>query len=438
MIPALFLHAQDRTVLDEVVAVVGSEILMKSEVEKQFIQYRSEGGNLEDGMDCRVVEDLLFSKLLLNQAKLDSVEVSEQQVDKELDRRVKYFISQIGSQRALEEYYKKPLEEIENELRPTLKEQMIIQQMQGTITDGLDVTPSEVRKYYNNIPADSLPFVNATVEVAQIVVIALPGRQQTDEARNKLNQLRERIIKGDDFATLAVLYSEDPGTSTKGGELGFVGRAEVDPAFADAAFKLKGNEVSRIVTSVFGYHIIQLIDKEGEKINVRHILIKPKIEGKDILRAGEVCDSIRTAIRGSDTVTFAMAAQRHSDDEASRNNGGLIVNPQSGSTTFELDELDPSVYIAIEKLAKGDISESKAYATRDGKKGYSLYYLLNRTESHKADLKLDYQIIQEAALNGKRTEVMNSWIGKKLESTYSRVFGEYQNCNFVNQWNKAN
>jgi peptidyl-prolyl cis-trans isomerase SurA len=430
--------AQEYTVIDEVVAVIGSEIVLRSDIEKQVIQYKNQGTMIFEETRCRITEDLLFSKLLLNQAKLDSVEVSEQQVEAELDRRIKYFVSQIGSERALEEYYKKSMEEIKSELRSNLRDQMVIQQMQGSVTSGVDITPSEVRKYFKELPEDSLPYINAKVEVAQIVILAPPSRQQVEDARNKLNELRERILNGEDFSTMAILYSEDPGTATKGGELGYVGKAEVDPAFAEAAFKLKGNEVSRIVKSEFGLHIIQLIDRDGDKVNVRHILIKPKIEGTEILRAKDICDSISHAILSSDTFTFAMAATRHTDDIEGKNSGGLMVNPQTGSSYFEFDQLDPNVYIAIEHLEKGDMSGPSAYATRDGKKGYSFYYVLDRIDAHTANMTLDYQMIQEVALSAKQQDVVEKWIDKKLASTYTKIDPDLLKCNFENNWSKVN
>jgi len=432
------IRAQGNAVIDEVVAVIGSEILLKSDLEKQLIQYKSQGIKVDEEMKCSVIEDLLYTKLLLNQSKLDSIEVSDQQVESELDRRIEYFISQIGSERALEEYYKKSMVEIKKELRSNLKDQMIVQQMQSSVTAGMDVTPSEVRQYYKEIPKDSLPFVNAQIEVAQIVILAPPSRKQVEEARVKLTDLRDRIVNGEDFSTLAILYSEDPGTANQGGELGFVGRAEVDPAFAESAFNLKGNEVSRIVKSEFGLHIIQLIEKKGDQVNVRHILIKPKIEGTEILKSKSVSDSLRKAILAKDTLTFAKAAMRYSDEEAGKNNGGLMVNPYTGSSLFELDQLDPSVYIAIENLKVNELSESTAYSTRGGKKGYSLYYVLKKVDAHKANLNLDYQLVQEAALSQKQQKVVMKWIESKLKATYTNIQSDFRNCNFDNDWYKVN
>lgn len=432
------LQAQQGAVIDGVIAVVGAQILLKSEFEQNLTQYKSQGATVDDEMECRILEDLLFQKLMLNQANLDSVVITDKQVDAELKRRIDYFVSQIGSERALEEYYKKSMEEIRSELRETLEDQMIVQKMQSDIVLNNEVTPSEVQEYYNNQPIDSLPMIREEVEVSQIVIIAPPNRRQVEEARQKLNDLRERIVNGEDFSTMAILYSEDPGTARQGGELGFVGRAEVDPAFADAAFKLKGNEVSRIVQSEFGLHVIQLIEKKGEKINVRHILMKPKIEGKDILKAKEVCDSLRNAIVLYDSLTFAMAARRHSDHMETKINGGLTVNPYSGSSLWDMEELEPSVYVAIENLKEDEISETTAYSTRDGKRGYAIYSVLKRREAHRANLRMDYQMIQDAAKAAKENDVVNKWIKEKLNSTYTLLNGDYQKCNFEHQWDKVN
>ena len=425
-------------VIDGVIAVVGSEILLKSDLEKNVIQYKTQGVFITDDVRCQVLEDLLFQKLLINQSKLDSIEITEQQLDQELDRRIKYFVSQIGSERALEEYYKKTMEEIRTELRENLRDQMIIQRMQGEVTEGMDISPAEVQKYFKAIPEDSLPLINAQVEVRQIVILAPANRDQVEEAREKLKDLRKRIKNGEDFATMAILYSEDPGTAKQGGELGFVGKAEVDPAFAEAAFKLKGNEVSRIVNSAFGMHIIQLIEKKGDKVNVRHILIKPKVQGTEILRSKELCDSIKDVVDRYDSLRFETAAVRHSQDEESKNSGGLMVNPYTGSSMFEFDQLDPSIYIAIEKLDVGDVSISTAYSTRDGKKGYALYYVSKKIDAHRANLEMDYQLIQELALQKKQEEVVTEWIEGKLKSTYSKINADYRNCKFDNDWEKVN
>lgn len=426
--------AQNEKILDKVIAVVGSEIVLYSELEVQYLQMRSQGAKKGMETRCQVLDNLLYQKLLINQSKLDSVVVTPAQVSAEVDRRIAYFVSQIGSERALEEYYKKSIDEIRSELAKGVKNQMLTQQMQMSITSGIHITPSEVKKYYKELPEDSLPMVNAGVEVAQLVVLAPASRKAREQAKKRLNDMRDRIKAGEDFATLAILYSEDPGTAKKGGELGFVGKAEVDPAFANVAFKLKGNETSRIVESQFGFHIIQLIERRDEKVNVRHILVKPKIEGADLQYAKRKCDSLKEVILTVDSLSFARVAIMFSDDEESKNNAGLMVNPYTGSSTFELDQLEPAIYVATEKMNPGDISSPITYSTRDGKQGYRIVQLLSKNESHRANLKQDYQLIQNVALARKQASEIENWIEKKIVKTHIKVNPDYGQCNFINPW----
>lgn len=422
-------------VIERIAAVVGEEIILQSELEAQFADLKAQG-SVKDAREtrCFLIEELLYQKLLLNQARLDSVIVEDNQVENELNRRLEYFISQIGSESALEEYFKKPISEIKEELRENLRQQLTAQRMQSQITENTQVTPSEVRKFYQGLPEDSLPLINAEVEVAQIVFLAPVSDEEKKRARDKLNELRDRITGGEDFATLAILYSEDPGTAKKGGELGLVGRAEVDPAFAAVAYKLKGNEVSRVVESDFGLHIIQLIERRGEKVNVRHILIKPQVKGEDIAKAKQKADSVLNLIRTVDSLTFDKAAYLFSEDKESRNNAGLVVNPLTGSSNFELDQLDPGLYYAIEKISPGEISEPVPYKTRDGKQGYRLVYLRKKTRTHKANLKEDYQKIQQLALAKKQNEEIKKWVANKIKATHVEVNEDYRSCDFVNPW----
>jgi peptidyl-prolyl cis-trans isomerase SurA len=422
-------------VIEKIIGVVGTEIVLKSELEAQYIDFKAQGGGLsEKEGKCLLLEELLYQKLLINQAKIDSVVVEESQVEGEMQRRLDYFIAQIGSEKALEEYFKKPMAEIKSELRENLHSQLVAQRMQSNITQNTKVTPSEVQEYYKQLPEDSIPLINTEVEVAQIVFLAPASKDEVNKAKEKLRELRERIVQGEDFATMAILYSEDPGTAKQGGELGLVGRAEIDPAFAAAAFKLKGKEISRIVESQFGLHIIQLIERKGEKINVRHILIKPQLRGEDIARAKHLADSVSNLIRTQDTLTFEKAAYRFSEDPDSRNNGGLVPNPLTGSSTFELDELDPGLYYAIDKLKEGEISAPAAYKTRDGKQGYRIVYLKRRTEAHRANLKQDYQRIQYIALSQKRNERVRKWTAEKIATTHIHIDETFQSCNFINPW----
>lgn len=418
--------------LDQVVAVIGNQIIKQSDINNQLRQIKNqlvEQGDTSDISPCEVLEDLVFEKLMLDQAQKDSIVVSEAQVEGELDRRIRFFVMQIGSEKKLEEYYGKSINEIKDEFRSSIKNQLLTQLMQQKISGNVSVTPAEVKAFYNRFPEDSLPFVNAEVEVGQIVVYPTISKEAKAEAKEKLNTLRERILKGEKFNTLAVLYSEDPGSARKGGELGLVPRGTFVPEFEAAAYNLKAGEVSKIIETEFGYHILQLIERRGEQINVRHILISPKFDGSDLLRAKNRIDSIH-AILKADTLNFAEAAIRYSDDDGTKDNGGLMVNPQTGTTRFEMNQIEPSLFFVIDKLKVGEYSEPQLFQTQGGKQAYRILYLKTRTEPHRANLKDDYQRLQEAALAFKQNEITRKWIGKKLQTTYLRIVSEYSSCNF--------
>jgi peptidyl-prolyl cis-trans isomerase SurA len=419
-------------VVDQVIAVVGNNIILRSELENQLKQMKQQMAESDIALDkCELLEDLLFNKLLLHQAQMDSVEVNENQVESEMDRRIKFFVSQIGSEQKLEEYYGKSINEIKEEFRQLVKNQLLIQQVQGKITSGVTVTPSEVKAFFNKIPKDSLPYVNSELEIAQIVLIPKISEEAKMEARKKLEEFRERILnKKATFVTLATLYSDDPGSAKRGGELGFVERGSFVPEFEAVAFKLKEGQVSDIVETTYGYHILELIERRGEKINIRHILISPKTNQTDLLNARLQLDTIRNKIVNSDTLSFAEAAALYSDDKDSKYNGGLMINPQTGTTRFESGQVDPTLFFAIDKLKLGEISQPLMFQMPGGKQAYRILMLKTRTEPHVANLKDDYGRLQEAALNEKQHNTTNKWITKKLSSTYFRISDDYKDCKF--------
>jgi len=433
LLPLFCVSQPEKTVVDEIVAVVGQNIVLQSDIEVQYANYISQGAPVNDETKCIILEELLFQTLLLNQAEVDSVDIADSQVEGELERRLRFFIQQIGSEKKLEDYYNKSIEEIKEEFRDLIKDQMMIQQMQAQITSSVKVTPAEVKNYFNSIPTDSLPFINSEVEIAQIVINAPVSPEAREIAREKIMELKERVIKGESFSTMAVLYSEDPGSSKKGGELGYMGRGELVSEFAGVAFKLKGTKVSEIVETKYGFHIMQLIDRKGEKVNVRHILIKPKTDNTDLLKAKAKLDSIKTLIE-NDTLSFSEAAVKFSQDEFSKNSNGNIMNPQSGNNSFEMDQLDPSIFFIIDKMKPGDISEPIPYTTMEGKQAYRIIKLKTRTEPHVANLKDDYHRIQSAALTNKQNEAINEWITKKVKNTYIRLNEGYTSCSFTNPW----
>lgn len=429
--------AQSKTVVDKIVAVVGSNLILKSDVDNEYQQYVTQGYAADDDTRCSVIEELLFQKLLINQAVLDSVEITEAQVEGELEQRINYFIKQIGSEQKLEEYYGKSISQIKEDFRGDIKKLLLAKSMQAKITNDIKVTPADVRAYFNSIPPDSLPLLNSEVEVGQITKKPPISEAEKQRVKEKLNEMRERIVKGEDFSTLAVLYSEDPGSARNGGELGLLNRNELVPEFAAEAFTLKGKEVSKIVESQFGYHIIQLIDRKGELINVRHILLVPKTSGADLLKAQIFCDSVHQLIL-KDSLNFADAAFKFSDDSESKNNGGIIPNPQTGSSKFETAELDPTTFFTIDKLKVGEISEPVIMQTPDGKKAYRLLYLKSRSEPHRANMKDDYQRVQNIALSLKQNKVIDTWIKNKLKTTFVKIDEEYKSCNFKHDWFTVN
>lgn len=427
-----FIRAQEQ-IIDEVVAVVGANYILQSDIEAQYIQYRMQGA-IKDARAtrCAILEDMLFQKLLLNQAELDSVQITDDQIEQTMDARFRYYIQQFGSQEKLEQFYKKPLLQIKEEFRTLVQEQLMVDEVEQKLTKDIKVTPSEVRNFFNKIPTDSIPMIEMEYEVGQIVKEPIISKEEMEATRDRLRGLRERILKGENFAALATLYSEDPGSARKGGEVGFVSRGQLYPEYEAIAFSLKKGEVSDIVKSKAGYHIIQLIERRGDMINTRHILLMPKISDDDLARASKLLDSVANLIR-EQKMTFEEAALKFSDDPG-RINGGLLLNPMTGNTSFTANQLDPKVFFAIDKMNVGDVSKPMAMINEEAKKTINLYYLKKRTEPHRANLKDDYSVIQEWALGEKKNKAINKWIGEKIGKTYFRINEYYTDCSFKHNW----
>lgn len=426
---------QDGTVIDKIVAVIGDKTILKSDIESQVVSMRANGVLVDDKAKCQMFEELMFQKLLLHQAELDSVTVTDAEVEGEIDRRLNYFIAQIGSEKKLEQYYKKSMLQIKEEFRVIVKDQIISQRMQGQITSGIKVTPKEVKAYYNGLDPDSIPMIESEVEYAQILINAKQSDAAKEAARNRINELRERVIKGEEFSTLAILYSADEGSAKKGGELGFMGRAELVPEFSITAFKLKNKAVSEIIETEFGFHIMQLIERRGQKVNVRHILIKIEVEEQQIQEAKNLADSVYNLL-SVDTITFEQMANQFSDDEQTNKNGGLAVNPQTGTSIFYIDQVNPQVYYTIEKMKVGETSSPVPAQSIDGKKGYRIIKLIKKSEPHKATLDTDYDKVQNAALVSKQNEATLTWIKGKINSTYIKLSDDFSGCDFDNNWIK--
>ncbi|MBM3403952.1 MAG: peptidylprolyl isomerase [Bacteroidetes bacterium] len=427
------LMSQD-IIVDEIAAVVGGHIILESELEIQFQQIKSQNPLKEAPytLKCKLLEAMLFQKLLLNQAELDSVQVTDAQVDSEMDRRLRYFISQIGSQEKLEEYYQKSITEIKSELRQSIKEQIMEEEIQRKITKDVNVTPSEVRSYFKKIPRDSIPLINSEMEIGVISKIPLITEEEKKETRNRLNQLREKILKGESFNTMAVLYSEDPGSSSQGGELGSTGRGIFHPAFEAVAFRLKPGEISEVVETPDGFHILQLINRKGEYVNVRHILLRPKVSANSLERAQKTLDSIARLIK-LDSISFADAVKKISDDP-SKNNNGMLVNPATGNSRFETDAMDTKMFYVIDKLQVGEISKPVMVTNDKGREEMRLYYLKSRSKPHRANLDDDYSRISEWAMEKKKDEVVGNWINGKSARTYINIHPRYKDCKYRWSW----
>lgn len=424
------------SVIDGLVAVVGGNIILKSDIEGQYFQIRSQGNirGTASALKCQILEDMLVQKLILHQAQVDSVKVTDEMVEGEMDRRMRYFITQAGSPERLEEHFQKTLVEIKAELRDVVHEQLLVKSENEKIMKDVTITPSEVKSYFRKLPKDSIPDINSEMEVGVIVKIPSIGDEEKQLVKTKLKSFKDRIAKGDDFSTLAVMYSEDPGSSKQGGELGMFKRGDMRPEFEAAAFRLKPGEVSDIVETEDGFHLIQMIERRGEYINVRHILLQPQVSLYNLNRAKQSLDSVAVLI-DTKKITFEQAVLKYSDDPG-KINGGLMINPMVGGTRFEANQMDPKVAFIVDKLKVGEISAPVLMKTDRGKQEYRLYYLKLRTKPHKANLNDDYAKIQQMALEKKQLEAMDDWITRKVGSSYVNILGDYRNCPFKRNWLK--
>ncbi len=425
-----FFPVSGQKVIDRIVAIVGESTILESDIESQYLQMQAEGRRLPaENMKCNILEDIMVQKLLLHQARLDSLVVDEGQVERQLDARLQYYIQMIGSKEKLEKYFHKSYLEIKEDFREPMREQLLTQQMQQEIIKDVKMTPREVRSYYRNLPPDSIPEIPEQFIIQQIQINPPYSEEARLAARQKLLELRKRILEGESFKTLAMLYSEDPGSARNGGELGYQGKAQLVKNFAQVAFSLKQGQVSQIVETPFGYHIIQMIDRKGDQVNVRHILVKPKLSADAIRRAMKLLDSIAYQIR-MDSISFERAAFRFSEDEKTRTLGGLMVNPATGDTRFTLAQLDQKMADVVSRLKPGEISDPFQYVDNTGNVVFKIIKLKAVIPAHKANLDLDYDLLQNMAKRGKQQEVFHDWIREEQKVTYVRVDDAYKQCDF--------
>jgi peptidyl-prolyl cis-trans isomerase SurA len=424
---------KSQVLVESVAGIVGNEVIYLSDIENQVADLKQRGNKLSiEDLRCEVLQQLLVSKLFLDQARIDSITVAENEVDGEVNARINDAIRKAGSEKTLEEVFHKGMVEIQRDIRKALVEQEIQAKVQRKIAENLKVTPTDLKKFVASIPKDSLPVIPSKVQISLIQLDPPNNEENKAEARQKLLDIRSQILAGKSFNILAMLYSEDPGSASNGGELGFMMRGELEKPYADAAFSLTKNTVSKIVETKFGYHIIQLIDKNGDLINTRHILIKPKVKSDQATLAMVRLDSIAAQIR-KDSLKFTDAALRFSTHKDSRINGGKFVssNPSERDTWFTLDELNSEMFIKVRDLKVGEISDPFRTTDENGNTVFRIVKLDNEIPAHRANLKDDYENLYKAALMNKQSKTYDDWIRKKIGNTYIKVSDEFESCEFL-------
>ena len=427
--------AQDN-VIDEIVWVVGDDAILRSDIETQRLYMLNEGQRFDGDPYCVIPEQLAIQKLYLNQAKIDSITANENQVIQSVDQWMNMAVNQMGSREKLEEYMGKKFSQIKEERKETVREQQIVQQMQQKLIGEIKLTPAEIRKYFNQLPQDSLPTIPTTVEVQIVTMESKIPFEETDAIKARLRDFTEQVNTGKmEFSTLARLYSEDPGSSVRGGELGFMSKTQLLPEFANVAFNLKDpKRVSQIVQTEYGYHIIQLIEKRGDRINCRHILLKPKVSDKELTEATTRMDSLYNDLQ-AEKFSFDEAATFVSADKDTRNNKGLMVNQNYessnyGTPKFEMQELPQEIGKVVYQMEVGDISKPFTMLTDKQKEVVAIVKLKARVNGHKANLADDFQAMKQLVESRKREELLNDWIRKKQKTTYVRISEGWKNCDF--------
>lgn len=420
-----------RNVVDEVAWIVGDEPIFRSEIEDQYAQMRSEGTSVAGDPYCVIPERIAVEKLYLHQAKIDTVEAPEGQVQGSVDKRLAFFINNFGSREKVEEYFRKPYAQLREQLLEVMRNNYIIEQVQHNLTQDVKATPNDVRKYFSTLPEDSIPYVPMQVEAQIISINPVIPAQEIEDVKARLRHYADRVNRGEsEFSTLAIMNSED-GSAMQGGELGYQSRSSWVPEFANVAFNLNDpKKVSRIVETEYGYHIIQLIDKRGDQVNVRHILLTPKVNEKDLREATVRLDSLRKEIVAG-KFPFEDAARYVSQDKDTKNNRGVMVNPQTGSPRFEMQELPPEVARRVEMMKPGDVSE--AFIMKDTKRNkdiVAIVKLTSRVPGHKANLSDDYNMLKEMYEAKRKEEILKEWVERKIKDTYVKIADGWQNCEF--------
>jgi peptidyl-prolyl cis-trans isomerase SurA len=431
-LPGVFI-ANSQALVESIAAIVGNEVIYLSDLENTVADLRRSGSRTPiDQLRCNVLEEMLISKLFLDQARIDSVTVTDDSVEGELDMRMNDAIRRAGSEEALVDYFKKSMIEIRRDIKKSMLEQEIVREVQGKIGKSISVTPSALKRYFSSIPKDSLPVIPAKYEISIIQLDPPSNEDNKAEARQKLLDIRSQILGGKSFNVLSVMYSEDPESAKKGGEIGYLTRGELEKEYADAAFSLNKNTVSKIVETKFGFHIIQLIDRKGEMVNTRHILVRPQVKPEQAEKAMFKLDSLANLIR-KDSLKFDDAAIKFSTHKDSKVNGGKLVssNPSERVAWFTLEGLNKEMYVRVRDLKVGEISEPFRTTDENNNVVFRIVKLNNEIPAHTANLKDDYQNLGNLALMNERKKVYDKWISEKIKVTYLKISDELKSCDFL-------
>jgi peptidyl-prolyl cis-trans isomerase SurA len=429
------LSAQEKLV-DRIIATVGNAQILQSDLELEYTQFLAQGNKPDDKIKCYILQQLLTQKLLAQQAVIDSVEVSESEVDDQLNFRIRNMVQRAGGKERLEEFLNRSILQHKEEMRPAVAEQLKGNKMQGQIVSKIDVTPEEVKRYFNSLDADSLPYFNTEIEYAQLVIDPVLTKEEKDQFRKKAEGYRQQVLNGSDFGTIARLYSED-GSAPYGGELGFNTRENWVKEFSANAFRLKKGEISPVFETQFGFHFLQVLERRGEEVNVRHVLVKKQATFESLNRAKAKIDSVADLIRNN-KLTFNQAASIYSDDQNTKYAGGVVSNMEDRSTLIPMDQLDDvEVFNAIDPLKVGEISKPIVYTDkRLGEKSYRIYYLRSRIPPHKANMEQDFAKIKEAARQDKINRTLSEWFESRRETTYIDINPEFLSCEELKIWTK--
>lgn len=430
--------AQQKRTLDKIAGVVGSSIILQSDIELKYATNVAQGMQPNPEFKCQILQGLLVQKLLAQQAVIDSIDVKDDEVDNDVDLRMRNMIQRAGGQDRLEQFLGRSVIQYKDEIRPDIKESLIARRMQQKITEKVNTTPQDVQKFYNTIPKDSLPTFNKEVEVGEIVFDPKLTTEEKAAYKQKAEDLRKRVLAGEDFGTLARLYSQDPGSAQNGGDLGFADRSAYLKEFTAWAFKLKAGEISPVFETEAGFHFLQVLERRGEQVHVRHILIMPAVTQASLDRAKSKADSVYHLLKVNDKIDFSSAAAYYSDNKDTKFNGGMILNNESGdqrTTHIPTDKLDPQVALITDTMKVGSISKPFLFTGANGKQGYKILYLKSTTNAHKASMEQDYPKLKEFANNEKINRTVSEWFEKKRKETFIRIDPQYQGCAILKGWN---